>query len=133
MGVDHVERVGVVLQRVDVAHEELDVRHVGLPGDGAGLADDGIGPIDADHISCRRHSREIERDGARPTADVENSGLLLDPRKQVPSRVLGGPPPMGSENRLHVTMRVHIVGRTHVPDRPISAVRPRPPMTPWTR
>ena len=81
--------------------------------------------VDAHDRPRRDQAREVERDGARATADIQQPHACLQMRQQIRGGVLGGPPSVRPEDALVMAMDVSGLGPGHRIDAsdPAPAVR----------
>ena len=106
VGVDEIERAVVGFERVDIARRELHV------GDALGSRvasrrlDHVRRRVEAEHGPRRDEAREVERDGAGPTAHVEYTKSGTQVREQVGGRILGGAPAVRTQHALVVPVGV---------------------------
>jgi hypothetical protein len=89
VGVDHIETAVVELEGIDIPDGRGQVRQPALVGQAFHLTQDGRLPLERDHLARRHLGGEIDGDGARPAADVEQALVGAQPRDEV-GRGVGG-------------------------------------------
>ena len=108
VGVDDVEYLVMELERVCIGGPELDAGGRARVEQALRIGDDAGVPVDADHTTRSDTSGEVERDRARPAADVEEAHPRREKWQQIVSRVLSRPPPVASEHRLVMAVGVRV-------------------------
>ena len=106
MRVHDVERVVVDVERVQIGGPELDVgRSLALTFGERGF-DRGGRDVDAEHRRRRDPCGQVERDGARAAADVEDRRARNEMGNEVRGRVLDRPPAVRAQHRFVMAVGV---------------------------
>ena len=109
VSVDHVEASGLPVERVHVPDREGHVVHPLRAGVGSGLCDYQRLPVHAEDPPGSDDAGEVDGDGARSAADVEDVHTRTQMVEKVTGRVFGGTPPMAAQHGLLVAMRIDVL------------------------